>query len=235
MWKLHHAIDRGHTKLDWLDSRHSFSFGDYIDPQRMGFRSLRVINEDHVAPGAGFRSHAHANMEIITCVLKGTLTHRDSLGHQTTLTPGQFQCITAGSGITHSEFNASETDEVWFYQVWIYPDVQNLTPGYQQVAITSQPGLNLVASRDGESDSLRIQQEVRLFRACLKPGADSRHPIAPGRHAWVQCMRGELDITELASNRVMTLGPGDGLATSGSASIQLSTTSMADALMFDLV
>ncbi|MFL5339006.1 MAG: pirin family protein, partial [Gemmataceae bacterium] len=165
--------DRGQTRLDWLDSRHSFSFGDYYDPAHMGFRALRVINEDWVAPGQGFGTHPHRDMEIVTYVLEGELKHRDSMGHGETLRPGEFQHMTAGTGIRHSEFNPSPSTPVHLYQIWLMPRERGLTPGYSQKAFAAEERhgkFRVVASPDGRDGSLTIQQDARILLATLDAG-----------------------------------------------------------------
>jgi quercetin 2,3-dioxygenase len=186
---------RGRTKFDWLDSSHTFSFGDYNDPDHMGFRTLRVINDDYVEPGRGFSPHSHRDMEIISLVLDGGLEHKDNTGTSSVIRPGDVQRMSAGTGITHSEWNHSKTEDVHFLQVWILPDTRGLAPGYEQKSIpeeTRRGRLVLLASRDGRDGSVSLHQDVALFGARLDPGQSIIHAPAPGRHAWVHVARGAL-------------------------------------------
>ncbi|TMA39945.1 MAG: pirin family protein, partial [Deltaproteobacteria bacterium] len=189
MMTLRLAEDRGHTRLDWLDSRHSFSFDSYHDPRHMGFRVLRVINEDRVASGSGFPTHSHRDMEILTFVLEGALEHKDSLGTGSVIRPGDVQRMTAGSGISHSEFNPSRSEPVHFLQVWILPGPPGLAPSYEQRSFPAA-GVRLVASEDGRDGSITVHQDTAVYRAVLGPGEEVAHPIAPGRYAWIQMARG---------------------------------------------
>src|SRR4051812_28822810 len=198
------SAERGVTRLDWLDSRHSFSFGDYFDPGNVQFRSLRVLNDDKVAPGAGFGMHPHRDMEIITYVINGALEHRDSLGNGEVLRPGEVQRMTAGTGIRHSEFNPSAAEPVHLYQIWLLPERAGLTPGYEQKAFSEaekQDRWRLVASPDGRDGSLTIRQDARLYLAALTGARELRHELANGRHAWLQVLRGKVVVndTELAA------------------------------------
>ena len=202
---------RGKTKFDWLDSSHSFSFGDYRDPEHMGFRSLRVINDDYVEPGKGFGTHSHRDMEIVTLVLEGALEHKDSTGTSSVIRPGDVQRMSAGTGITHSEWNHSKAEEVHFLQVWIIPGTPGLKPGYEQRRIpeeTRRDRLVLLASRDGRDGSVVIQQDAALYGARLDPGQSVIHAPGPGRHAWVHVARGA------ATLNGTTLVAGDGAAVS---------------------
>ncbi len=185
--------ERGKTKLDWLDSSHTFSFGDYRDPEHMGFRSLRVINDDYVEPGKGFGSHSHRDMEIITLVLEGALEHKDSTGTSSVIRPGDVQRMSAGTGITHSEWNHLKTEEVHFLQIWIIPETPGLKPGYEQRSIpeeTRRGRLVLLASRDGRDGSVVIRQDAALFGARLDPGQSVVHAPAPEHNTWVHVARG---------------------------------------------
>src|SRR5438093_11725688 len=182
MITLRRSDERGHTKLSWLDSRHTFSFGDYNDRNHMGFRALRVINEDRVEPGAGFPAHSHRDMEIITYVLEGALAHKDSTGTSSVIRPGEVQRMSAGTGITHSEWNHSKTEEAHFLQIWIIPETPGLKPGYEQRSIpeeTRRGRLVLLASRDGREGSVLIRQDAALFGARLDPGQSVVHAPAP--------------------------------------------------------
>ena len=227
---LRPAAERGRAEYGWLDSRHSFSFGSYHDERHMGFGALRVINEDRVAPGAGFDTHGHRDMEIVSYVLEGALEHRDSIGTGSVIRPGEVQRMTAGTGIRHSEFNASRTAPVHFLQIWILPDRTGLPPGYEQKAFPAaerQGRLRLVASRDGREGSLRLHQDVDLYAATLPAETSLRFPLRPGRRAWLQVARGavRLDDTRLAA--------GDGAAITDQASLELAGEG-GEILLFDL-
>jgi len=227
MIALRPAEERGHTRLSWLDSRHSFSFDRYYDPRHMGFRVLRVINEDRVDPGQGFGTHPHRDMEILTFVLEGALEHKDSLGNGSVIRPGDVQRMTAGTGISHSEFNPSGTEPVHFLQVWILPDQPGLAPSYEQRSFPAA-GLRLVGSRDGREGSVRIHQDVLVHLARLSPGEDVVHALAPGRHAWIQMARGAAQVNGAR------LAAGDGAALSEERSVTLRGVDGAEALVFDL-
>ncbi|TMA66801.1 MAG: pirin family protein [Deltaproteobacteria bacterium] len=227
MIALRPAEERGHTRLSWLDSRHSFSFDRYYDPRHMGFRVLRVINEDRVDPGQGFGTHPHRDMEILTFVLEGALEHKDSLGSGSVIRPGDVQRMTAGTGISHSEFNPSGTEPVHFLQVWILPDQPGLAPSYEQRSFPAA-GLRLVGSRDGREGSVRIHQDVLVHLARLSPGEDVVHALAPGRHAWIQMARGAAQVNGAR------LAAGDGAALSEERSVTLRGVDGAEALVFDL-
>jgi hypothetical protein len=223
--------DRGRFDFGWLDTRHTFSFADYHDPDHMGFRQLRVINEDRVTPGSGFPTHSHRDMEILSYVLEGALEHQDSMGHRETLRPGEVQRMTAGRGVTHSEYNPSRTEPLHFLQIWILPDRGGLEPGYEQKAFPAeerQGRLRLVASPDGRDGSLKIHQDVGVHATLLDPGQEAVYRLAPGRHAWIQVARGAL---EASGQR---LEAGDGAAVSGEDGVRLKGDSTAEALLFDL-
>lgn len=222
---------RGHTQFGWLDSWHTFSFGGYRDPNHMGFRSLRVINDDRVIPGAGFSEHGHRDMEIVTYVLDGALAHKDSLGTGSTIRPGDVQRMSAGTGITHSEFNASATEPVHFLQIWILPQATGLAPGYEQRRFPPEERDNrfrLVADQHGTDGALRIHQDVRLYAATLAAGATLSPALPAGRYAWLQVARGVLSLEG------DELRAGDGAAISGETSIRLVTEAGAELLLFDL-
>jgi len=223
--------DRGHFDHGWLDTYHTFSFSDYYDPQQMGFRSLRVMNEDRVAAGMGFPMHGHRDMEIVTYVLSGALQHEDSLGHGEILRPGEFQHMSAGRGIRHSEFNPSESESVHLYQIWLLPREQGLTPSYGQKAFDPAGRQNqwqLVASPDGSEGSLPIQQEARILLANLDAGRELSRDIPAGRHAWLQVLRGAIQYGDSA------LSAGDGVAISNEASIRVTAPEPAEMMLFDL-
>jgi redox-sensitive bicupin YhaK (pirin superfamily) len=228
---LRRAAERGHADHGWLDTRHTFSFGDYYDPRHLGFRALRVINEDVVAPGRGFPTHPHRDMEIVTYVLQGALAHRDSLGNGSVIRPGEVQRMSAGTGVRHSETNASATEPVHLLQIWIEPDVEGLTPSYEQKAFGDEDRrgrLRLVASPDGADGALTIHQDARVYATVLDPGRRVVHALAPGRHAWVHVARGALTLNGHA------LVAGDGAAVSGEAALTLTGDAAAEALLLDL-
>lgn len=222
---------RGHTKLGWLDSRHTFSFGDYHDPGQMGFGALRVINDDRVVPGAGFGEHGHRDMEIVTIVLDGALEHRDSLGNGSVVAPGDVQRMSAGTGILHSEFNASKEDAVHFLQIWIIPEAAGIAPGYEQKRFepTDHSGrLRLVADRHGTDGAVTVHQDVKLYLGALSSGDRVVHEFDKTRRAWLHVANG---IVHLNGDE---LRAGDGAAISDETSITLETGHQAEILLFDL-
>lgn len=220
--------ERGFSRTDWLDSRHTFSFADYYDPRYMGFSVLRVINEDRVAPGAGFPAHGHRNMEIISYVLEGALEHRDSLGTGSVIRAGEFQRMSAGTGVEHSEYNASRTQPVHFLQIWILPRTKGLAPSYEQRSFADGEGLMLVASPDGDDGSLTIHQDIFLYRARLSKGDAAEHPLGPDRKAYVHMASGKFVVNGVA------LAAGDGALLSGERLVRLSAEAAGEALLFDL-
>jgi quercetin 2,3-dioxygenase len=231
MITVRRSADRGHFDHGWLDTRHTFSFAGYRDPRFMGFRSLRVINEDRVAPGQGFGTHPHRDMEIVSYVLSGSLAHRDGMGNGSTIRPGDVQRMTAGTGVTHSEFNGSDREPVHFLQIWILPERPGLDPGYEQRTFPDaekRGRLRLVASRDGAEGSVTIHQDARILAGLLAPGERVVHRLAPGRHAWVQVISGEV---EVEGER---LSAGDGAAVSDSGTLALRAVHDAEVLVFDL-
>lgn len=231
MIRVRKSADRGHFNHGWLDTYHTFSFSRYYDPSQMGFRSLRVINEDWVAQGQGFGTHPHDNMEIVTYVLEGALSHKDSLGTGSTIRPGELQRMTAGTGITHSEFNGSKTDPVHLYQIWLLPEREGLTPSYEQKAFPVEERhnrLKLVASPNGEGDSLTISQDARLFLANLDPGVSLDHDLPTHRHAWLQVLRGKIRLNG------ETLLVGDGAAVSEESRLTILADADSEILLFDL-
>ena len=229
MMTIRKSEERGQARFDWLDSKHTFSFGDYHDPQHMGFRSLRVINDDTIAPGGGFGTHPHRDMEIITVVFDGALAHKDSMGSAEVLRPGEVQRMSAGTGIQHSEYNHSSTEPVHLLQLWIVPDQKGATPRYEQKRFDdTQDRLRLVISRDGREGSLDIHQDADLYLARLSAGAKARHPIAASRHAWVQVASGQI---ELNGTR---LNAGDGAALSGESALNILAKDASEVLVFDL-
>jgi quercetin 2,3-dioxygenase len=231
MIRVRRSEDRGHAQHGWLDSRHTFSFADYADPEQMGFRALRVINEDRVAPGEGFPTHSHRDMEILSYVLEGGLQHQDSLGTGSVIRPGDVQRMSAGSGVAHSEFNASRNEPVHFLQIWIIPERRGIAPGYEQKHFSEESRrgqLRLIASPGGEAGSVTIHQDVRLYSALLAPGQSVQHALAPGRHAWVQVARGAARLGG------QTLAEGDGAAISDEQVVTLTTDVPSEVLLFDL-
>ncbi len=231
MLTLRPSAERGHARHGWLESRHTFSFADYLDPKQMGFRALRVINEDRVQPGRGFGTHHHADMEIITVVLDGALAHEDSLGNGATIRPGEVQRMSAGTGIDHSEFNHSQQELVHFLQIWILPEQRGLAPSYEQRAFPlgeSSSELLLVASRDGRDGSVTVHQDVAIFAGQLAAGAQVEHALGAGRHAWLQVARGGALVNG------QRLAAGDGLAASDEAMLAISASDACAFLLFDL-
>jgi redox-sensitive bicupin YhaK (pirin superfamily) len=231
MMQLRRSYERGHFDHGWLDTFHTFSFADYYDPRHVHFRTLRVINEDRVAPGAGFPTHPHRDMEIVTYVLEGALQHRDSMGNGSVIRPGDVQRMSAGSGVTHSEFNASESEPVHLLQIWMLPERKGIPPSYEQKTFGEaerRGKLRLVASPDGREGSVTIHQDNALYAALLGPGESVRHALAPDRHAWLHVARGRVTFngTELAA--------GDGAALSQEKFVELRGVQDAEMLLFDL-
>jgi redox-sensitive bicupin YhaK (pirin superfamily) len=231
MFDIRRADDRGHFDHGWLNTYHTFSFGGYQDPDFMGFRSLRVINEDRVQPGQGFGTHPHKDMEIITYVLEGTLQHEDSMGNCSEISAGDVQRMTAGTGIMHSEYNASDTKLVHFLQIWINPDRRGLEPSYQQMNFSREDKLgkmNLIASQSGRDGSLTINQDVSIYAAVLEPTDILTVPISEGRHLWLHVARG----TIRANSQLLSAGDGAGLA--NLSSLELISADESEVLLFDL-
>lgn len=229
MISIRPSQERGTTRTHWLASQHSFSFGEYFDPAHTGFRSLRVINQDVVAPGTGFGLHGHRNMEIVTFVRRGELAHGDSLGHGSTLGPGDLQRMSAGRGIRHQEFNPSSHEPVEFLQIWIEPSERDLPPSYEESRAASERGnLSLLVSRDGGSGTMQIGQDVAIYRGQLEPGASVNIAIDRGRGAWLQLMSGKVRLNEQA------LGEGDGAAVEEESTLNIIAEEAADFLLFDL-
>jgi redox-sensitive bicupin YhaK (pirin superfamily) len=221
---------RGHANHGWLDSHHTFSFADYFDPSNMGFRALRVINEDRVAARSGFGTHPHRDMEIITYVLSGQIEHRDSMGTLGLLRAGEVQRMTAGSGVLHSEMNRNG-EELHFLQIWILPERKGLTPSYEQKAFTEQERqgrFRLVVSPEGQDGALKVHQDIRLYSTLLGKGEQTEYTLAPGRHAWLQVARGAGTLNGTA------LKAGDGVAVSEESRLVLSASEPLEALLFDL-
>jgi redox-sensitive bicupin YhaK (pirin superfamily) len=231
MIKIRRGEERGKTRIDWLDSRHSFSFGDYYDPAHMGFRGLRVINEDRVAAGAGFPTHPHRDMEIVTLVLSGALEHRDSLGSGEVIRPGDVQRMSAGTGIRHSEFNPSKTEPTHLLQIWILPERAGLQPSYEQKRFDEaarRGKLRLVADRQGTDGAVTIHADARIHAGLLPAGERIEHELAPSRHGWLQVARGEVELDD----QILTAG--DAAAIEGERVIRLAGRKDADLVLFDL-
>jgi redox-sensitive bicupin YhaK (pirin superfamily) len=225
------AADRGHANHGWLETNHTFSFADYYDPAHMGFRVLRVINEDTVAPGRGFGSHGHRDMEIISYVLSGKLGHKDSMGTGSTITPGEVQRMSAGTGVTHSEMNASRSEPVHFLQIWIVPNKAGHEPGYEQKAFSDDERrgkLRVVASPDGREGSVTIHQDTTLSTTLLAPGVRVEHALGAKRYAWIQVARGAVTVN---GERLET---GDGVAVAGEGTLTITGVLDAEVLVFDL-
>jgi redox-sensitive bicupin YhaK (pirin superfamily) len=225
------SSDRGHADHGWLDSRHTFSFADYYDPAQMGFRSLRVINEDHVAPGGGFPTHPHRDMEIFSYVVGGVLEHKDSMGNGRQLKPGQIQLMSAGSGVAHSEFNPSRSEPAHFLQIWIKPCAQGLVPSYTEWHPTSETDHSakvLVISPDGRENSATIQQDAEIYRIRLKAGESLGHELKDGHGLWLQIITGK--VTADGS----PLEPGDAASTESTGLFEITASEDAEALLFDL-
>jgi len=231
MVTLRRSNERGGGDYGWLNTKHTFSFSDYWDPRWMGFRSLRVINEDYVAPASGFPTHPHNDMEIITYILEGQLEHKDSLGTGSVILPGDGQRMTAGRGIRHSEYNPSKSEQVHLYQIWILPERKGLEPGYEQKSFPTeekQGKLRLIASPDAKDGSVKINQDARLFVTLLKPGEEVAHTFAKGRHGWLQVAKGGIELNG------QTLEPGDGAAISKEQKLTIQGTKDSEVLLFDL-
>lgn len=230
MITIRKSVERGHANHGWLDTYHTFSFANYHNPKHMGFRALRVINEDRVNPGAGFGTHAHSDMEIITYVLEGALEHKDSLGTGSIIKPGEVQRMSAGTGIRHSEFNHSQTDSVHLLQIWLLPETKGLPASYEQreFKIAQNSGkLHLVAAQTGRENAITVHQDVDLYAAVLEPNQQVLHTLQPQRHAWVQVARGKIMLNGLPLNQ------GDGAALS-EESVVIKATTNSEILLFDL-
>ncbi len=235
MLELRHAEQRGHANFGWLQSRHSFSFGRYYDPAQMGFSALRVINDDWVAPGAGFDTHGHRDMEIISLVLDGAIAHRDSTGQVATLPAGEYQLMSAGSGIMHSEFNANPDQPLRFLQIWIEPDVTGGEPGYQQKPFAASTGLSLIASPNGADGSLTIRQQAYLYQLCLPAAGQQEFKAQAGRHLYVHLVSGTLQAQSLTEDTAQfSLQAGDGIKISDLSQWQFHAKADSFALIFDL-
>jgi quercetin 2,3-dioxygenase len=235
MLKIRHAQQRGHADHGWLDSHHTFSFADYYDPANMGFRALRVINEDRVAAGNGFPRHPHRDMEIVSYVLEGGLAHKDSMGTGSVIRPGDVQRMSAGSGVTHSEYNASQTDPVHFLQIWLVPSQRGIAPGYEQKTFSTEEKdgrLRVVASPTGRDGSVTIHADATLYAGLFRTEQSATLPLAPGRHAWVHVARGSAKVNG------QLLNAGDGAALSDEPNVDIEGVDGDEAgevLVFDLV
>ncbi|MDP1823824.1 MAG: pirin family protein [Archangium sp.] len=228
MMNLRRSVERGGADHGWLNTKHTFSFADYYDPRHMGFRALRVINEDRVAAGQGFGTHPHRDMEIISYVLEGALAHKDSTGTDGVITPGEVQRMSAGTGVRHSEQNASKTEGVHFLQIWLQPDRLGVRPSYEQKRFPGAKGLQLIASSDGANGSVTINADTKLYAAVLAAGERASLDLAPGRYGWVHVARGEVTLNGQA------LAAGDGAALSDEAKVSLEGVRDAEVLVFDL-
>lgn len=231
MIKVRRAMERGTTETWWLMSYHSFSFNNYYDTQNMGWSDLRVINEDFVKPSAGFGTHSHRDMEIITYILAGALEHKDSMGNTSIIRPGEVQRMTAGTGVSHSEYNPSDTEPVHLLQIWILPERRGLEPGYEQKSFPEDERrgrLRLVASREGTDGSVKIHQDAKLFVASLNAGQEVSRQLDEGRKAWLQVARGSVNLNG------ETLSQGDGAAISDEETLKVAAQDEAEILLFDL-
>lgn len=231
MFQVRKAAERGHFDHGWLDTYHTFSFGDYYDPAAMGFRSLRVMNDDRVAPGQGFGMHGHRDMEIVTLVLEGVLKHEDSMGNGSVLRRGQLQRMSAGTGVRHSEFNPSAKEWVHLYQIWLFPHRKGLVPSYEELALTDEERrgrFRLVASPGGAEGSLTVHQDARLYLASLSNGDAVAQPVERGRAAWLQVLEGSV---KYEGNELVA---GDGVAITDAAAVTLQAIAPAEVLLFDL-
>ena len=231
MITVRRSAERGHANHSWLDTYHTFSFADYYDPKQMGFGPLRVINEDRVAPGQGFPTHGHRDMEIITYVLEGQLTHKDSLGTGSVIRPGDVQRMSAGTGVRHSEFNPSPTDELRLLQIWIEPSRAGIPPSYEEKAFTDDDKRNrlrLVASPDGRDGSVTIHQDALMYASVLEPGHEVVYPVAPERRAWLQVARGAVRVNG------QELEQGDGAAVKDERALAVAGKERAEIILFDL-
>jgi redox-sensitive bicupin YhaK (pirin superfamily) len=231
MLTIRRSEDRGRFDMGWLDTRHTFSFGEYYDPRYLGFSALRVINEDRVAPGKGFPTHGHRDMEIVTYILRGALEHKDSLGTGSVIRPGDVQRMSAGAGIQHSEFNHSAEEPVHFLQIWILPDQKGMPPSYEQITVPVQDRhdrLRLIGSRDGRDGSVTIHQNLGLYSALLSPGAKLDHAFEADRAGWIQVASGAIEVNGLH------LRAGDGVAAIKETALKIAALEPAEILLFDL-
>jgi len=231
MIAIRDAAARGHADHGWLNTYHTFSFDSYRDPRHMGFRALRVMNEDIVQPGQGFGEHPHRDMEIVTYVLEGALAHKDSMGNGEVLQAGEFQRMTAGTGITHSEFNPSDDQPVHLYQIWLFPSRKGIEPSYEQKRFAEEERKNrlrLIASPDAAEGSLLIHQDARIYLSTIDDGKETSHNLADGRHAWLQVLRGAVSLNE------HSLKTSDGAAVSDERLLTIQAKGVAEVMLFDL-
>jgi quercetin 2,3-dioxygenase len=231
MITIRKSNDRGHANLGWLNTRFTFSFADYFDPEHVQFRTLRVMNDDRIAGGGGFPTHPHRDMEIVTYVLEGALAHKDSMGNGSVIRPGDVQYMSAGTGVAHSEFNASKTEPTHMYQIWIFPNEKNYEPTYDQKHFSEadkRGSLRLVVSPDGREGSVKIRQDNELYATVLGPGETVKHALKSDRHAYVQVARGSITLNG------EKLETGDGAAISAESSLELTGVKDAEVLLFDL-
>jgi len=231
MITLRRSEERGHANHGWLDSFHTFSFAGYYDPKHIGFSALRVINEDRVAPGQGFGTHPHRDMEIISYVLEGSLEHRDSMGTGSVIKPGDVQRMSAGTGVTHSEFNGSRSEQVHFLQIWIVPETNGIKPGYEQKSFTEEEKrgkLRLIASRNGREGSVTIHQDASMYATLLAAGEEVKYTLGEGRKAWIHVVRGEIKLGE------HVLSAGDAAAITGEQDVVLAGQAQGEVILFDL-
>ena len=229
MQTIRKASERGHVNIGWLNSHHSFSFGEYYDPNHMGFSDLRVINDDHIAPSAGFATHPHRDMEILSYILEGAIAHKDSMGNVETVPAGEFQIMSAGTGITHSEYNPDTVNTLHLLQIWIKPNVLGVTPRYEQKAFADKEGATLILSPNGDHDSLMVYQDMKLWRHQYVSGTSSQTiALNGGRNYWLHMVKGKIALngTELVT--------GDALAVSGESVLQLDIMAQSEFLLFDL-
>ena len=231
MINIRKSEDRGHFDLGWLNTYHTFSFDQYYDPAHVHFRSLRVMNEDRVQPGKGFPTHSHQDMEILTYILSGELEHRDSMGNGSVIRPGDVQRMSAGRGVSHSEFNPSDTETVHLLQIWILPQSHGLTPSYEEKHFSDEERrgrLRLIASNDGSQGSVKIHQDAQVYAAILEAGQAVVHPLSESRHAWLQIARGAIGLNKI------DLKQGDGAAVSRERELRIAAHDQAEVLLFDL-
>lgn len=231
MIKVRKANERGHFDFGWLNTYHTFSFGDYYDPNNMGFRSLRVINEDFVRAGVGFPTHGHRDMEIVTYILRGGIEHKDSMGNGSVIRPGEVQRMSAGTGVLHSEMNPSKEDDVHLLQIWILPEKQGIEPGYEQTFFKDDEKkgkLRLIASRTGTDGSVTIHQDAKIYSTLLDKGESVTHELKENRHAWIQVARGSVEVNGIELNQ------GDGAAISNEAEVKITGKDSSEVLLFDL-
>lgn len=228
MIEVRHSEDRGPADHGWLQSRHTFSFAGYYDPRHMGVSALRVINDDKVAPGAGFATHSHRDMEIISYVKHGVIEHKDSMGNVERLPQGEFQLMSAGTGVTHSEYNPSDSEPLEFLQIWIQPNVQGITPQYQQKRFGQESGLQLIASPDARDESLLLHQDASLYQLRLDPAETASHGLGRGRSLYLHVVSGRLEVNG------ETLGEGDGAKVADVESVDFEGLEATEALVFDL-